>query len=103
MLHLPRHEDALETLKHASIPSQVQTGATYRLGRVLGGGAMAVAFFSLRQAPDGQTPVVLKIVKPEIVRSSDRNATLMVRKEAVALGRLNEHVPRSPFVVRLID
>src|SRR5262245_42354909 len=101
VLQLPRREDALCTLKQVSIASEVQVGVTYHLGRILGGGATGVAFLAIRHAPDGQTPVVVKILKPELVQHSDRRAALIVQKEAVALGRLNEHVPPTPFVVRL--
>jgi len=63
---------------------------------------MSVALFATRVAPDGQTPVVLKVLRPQILRV-DKAAALAVQKEAVALGRLNERTPPTQFVVRLVD
>lgn len=64
---------------------------------------MGVALYATREAPDGTTPVVLKVVRPEIVGSAGPTAFLMIQKEAIALGRLAEHVPPTPFVVRFLD
>lgn len=64
---------------------------------------MGSAYLALRQAPDGLSPVVVKLVRPAFGSNSDRAAALVVQKEAVALGRLNERVPPCPFVVRLVD
>jgi len=77
--------------------------ATYRLLHRVGEGGMGVAFYALRIAPDGECPVVVKILRPEFVRQWGDTAKLIVQKEAVALGRLNERVPSTPFVVRFID
>nr|WP_275939256.1 serine/threonine-protein kinase [Polyangium spumosum] len=81
----------------------MRPGVSYRVERVIGDGGMSLAFFALRIAPDGQTPVVLKILRPQMIHSTDRAALLAVQKEAVALGRLNERLPPAPFVVRLVD
>jgi serine/threonine protein kinase len=64
---------------------------------------MGVAFFAVRESPDGHTPAVLKVVRPEIVATAGSTALLMIQKEAIALGRLNERVPPTPFVVRFLD
>jgi serine/threonine protein kinase len=85
------------------IQSELQPGVTYRLERQIGEGGMGSAYLSLRQAPDGLSPVVVKLVRPAFGANSDRAAALVVKKEAVALGRLNERVPPCPFVVRLVD
>jgi hypothetical protein len=45
----------------------------------------------------------MKIILPEIVRASKQTANLVIQKEAVALGRLNERIPRCPYVVRFVD
>ncbi|WP_272425249.1 protein kinase domain-containing protein [Polyangium jinanense] len=90
-------------LEGTSIASDMGSGVSYRIERVIGDGGMSLAFFALRIAPDSQTPVVLKILRPQMIRSTDRAALLAVRKEAVALGRLNERLPPAPFVVRLVD
>jgi serine/threonine protein kinase len=85
------------------IPSELNAQVSYRIERLLGQGGTARAYYAIRTAPDGNLPVVLKIILPEIVRMSDRTATLVIQKEAVALGRLNERIPRCPYVVRFID
>ena len=46
---------------------------------------------------------VIKIILPQLVAESDERALTIIKKEAVALGRLNERVPPTPFVVRLLD
>ena len=76
---------------------------TYRLERQIGEGGMGSAYLALRQAPDGLSPVVVKLVRPAFGPNSDRAAALVVQKESVALGRLNERIPPCPFVVRLVD
>jgi serine/threonine protein kinase len=86
----------------ATIRSDYQP-VSYRVERVLGEGGTAVACLCTRSAPDGQSPVVLKVIAPRMVARSGDVAATLVRKEAVALGRLNERVPPSPFVVRLIE
>jgi serine/threonine protein kinase len=103
MLHIPREDDALTALTGAVISSETQRDASYTIERALGGGGTSVVFTALRAAPDGQTRVVLKILRPALAREAGGTAVLTVRKEAVSLARLNERVPPTPFVVRLID
>jgi serine/threonine protein kinase len=95
------------SLSGAVIRSEVQPDVTYRLERQIGEGGMGTAFLALRQAPDGVAPVVIKMVRstfgPGSGGPADAAAGMIVLKEAVALGRLNERVPPTPFVVRLID
>ncbi|EYF04829.1 serine/threonine-protein kinase [Chondromyces apiculatus] len=85
------------------IPSEAARGVVYRVQHVVGEGAMSVAYYALRAGPEGETPVVVKVLRPWFVRKGGATAELIVTKEAVALGRLNEHVPPTPFVVRLLD
>ena len=75
----------------------------YQVQRILGEGGTAAACLCTRFAPDGQSPAVVKVILPRVVSHSGDVASTLVRKEAVALGRLNERVPPSPFVVRLIE
>ncbi|MBE7480139.1 MAG: serine/threonine protein kinase [Polyangiaceae bacterium] len=103
MIALSPRDDVLAGLEGQSFASELEPAVRYRLDRVLGAGGMSVAFFALRIAPDGESPVVMKIMRPAIVAGSQRAAALLVAKEAVALGRLNEQVPTTPFVVRLVD
>ena len=96
-------EPGLTTLKDREIPSELHPGVSFKLQHQLGEGGMGVAFFALRQARDGVTPCVVKIVRPEIVANAGTTAALMIQKEAIALGRLNERVPPTPFVIRFLD
>ncbi len=86
-----------------SIRSDINPAVEFRIERLLGEGGTARAYFALRVAPDGVAPVVIKIILPRIARESGETALLVIRKEAVALGRLNERTPPSPYVVRFID
>ncbi len=85
------------------IRSNVATDVIYHLGRRVGEGGMSVAYLALRTSPQGSAPVVVKVLRPRFVLRFGQAALLSIQKEAVALGRLNERVPPTPFVVRLID
>lgn len=85
------------------LESALQPGVSYRLEHKLGEGATAVAYLAKRHGPDGEWPAVIKIIQPHIVKDSNERALTIIKKEAVALGRLNERVPPTPFVVRLLD
>src|SRR5689334_407632 len=85
------------------LESTFQPGISYRLEHKLGEGATAVAYLAKRYGPDGEWPAVIKIIQPHIVKDSNERALTVIKKEAVALGRLNERVPPTPFVVRLLD
>jgi serine/threonine protein kinase len=85
------------------LESAYQPGVSYRLEQKLGEGGTAVAYLARRASPVGESQVVIKIVLPQIVADSDERALTIIKKEAVALGRLNERVPPTPFVVRLLD
>jgi serine/threonine protein kinase len=85
------------------LPSDYHNGVRYRVERRLGEGGTAIAYLATRLAPDGQSPAVIKIILPRIVADSDERALTIIKKEAVALGRLNERLPPTPFVVRLLD
>ena len=87
----------------SEIRSNVSQDVVFYLGRRVGEGGMSVAFLALRAAPEGNAPVVVKVLRPRFVLRFGDTALLAVQKEAVALGRLNERVPPTPFVVRLID
>jgi serine/threonine protein kinase len=92
------------SLSGTVIRSDVQPDVTYRLERQIGEGGMGTAFLALRQAPDGVSPVVIKMVRSGFgTGPADAAAGMVVLKEAVALGRLNERIPPTPFVVRLVD
>ncbi len=87
----------------ATIESTSYAGVRYKVRSALGEGAMGTAYFALRETGTGTAPAVLKVLHPSVVLSSPEAASLVMRKEAVALGRLNEVVPPNPFVVRLFE
>jgi serine/threonine protein kinase len=96
-------DSGVEGLVGLEIASEVDASVRYRVVGRVGEGAMAVAFYGLRVTPDGERPVVIKIMRPAFVAQAGPTAALIVKKEAIALGRLNERVPATPFVVRFID
>jgi eukaryotic-like serine/threonine-protein kinase len=85
------------------LPSDSAPGVLYRLERRLGEGGTAVAYFAQREAPEGRSPAVVKVILPTVMQQAGDTARMVVQKEAVALGRLNERMPPCPFVVRLMD
>jgi serine/threonine protein kinase len=99
----PADIDPHERLLGMEVPSEVTDRAFYRLIWQLGEGGMSVVFYALRCTAEGEVPVVMKMLKPAFVARAGPTAALIVKKEAIALGRLNEHVPPTPFVVRFID
>ena len=85
------------------IPSALQPGVEYCLRQLLGEGGMGSVYFAQRRSPQGSSAAALKILRPDVVALSGSEAELTIRKEAVALGRLNEQVPPTPHVVRMLD
>src|SRR5882724_11666365 len=86
-----------------SVRCESRPEVSYQIERLLGEGGTAVAYYATRTGPEGRSPVVLKIILPSIVLTAGDTASTIVKKEAVALGRLNERMPPRPFVVRLLD
>lgn len=85
------------------LSSSFHPGVTYQLEQKLGEGATAIAYLAKRSGADGEWPAVIKLIQPHLVKDSSELALTVIKKEAVALGRLNERVPPTPFVVRLLD
>jgi eukaryotic-like serine/threonine-protein kinase len=96
-------DDALEGLIGTVVPSEVVPGVGYRIVWRVGEGAMSVVFYAIRITPQGEAPVVVKVLRPSFVQRAGPTAALIIKKESIALGRLNERVPPTPFVVRFID
>jgi serine/threonine protein kinase len=92
-----------DTFIGRTITSEMHADVGYHVTRLLGQGATARAYFAFRITPYGQTPVALKIILPQIAQTASDVGDLVIQKEAVALGRLNERIPRCPNVVRFID
>jgi eukaryotic-like serine/threonine-protein kinase len=103
LIELAYGDQNLTALRGVELRSSLATNVSYQLEQALGVGSMAVAFRAIRRAPDGQSFTVVKIVHPEMVMDASEVALLTIRKESVALGRLNEQVPPTPFVVRLLE
>src|SRR4051812_39353062 len=103
MIELSAGDDELRVLTGTTVPSEVTANVGYAIGTPLGGGGTSVGFHALRLGPDGTCPVALKFLRPSFLKRYGENASLVVKREAVALGRLNERVPATPFVLRLID
>ncbi|NUP12850.1 MAG: serine/threonine protein kinase [Polyangiaceae bacterium] len=102
-INIPRDDENLQALLGREIPSDIASGVIYRPEQTLGKGGGAIAFLTQRVSREGKAPVVVKVLRPAFVRKLGPTASLLIRKEAVALGRLNERVPPTPFVVRLVD
>ena len=81
--------------------SERYSGVRFQLDRLVGSGDTGLAFLARREAPDGASFVVVKLMRPDA--GGEIPPELVAMKEAVALGRLNERVPPTPYVVRLVD
>jgi eukaryotic-like serine/threonine-protein kinase len=103
MPSIPPQEDSILQAVGTEIRSESSDAVSYRLGRRVGEGGMAIAYLAMRTAPEGQCPVVVKIMRPAYMQHFGDTAMLVVKKEAVALGRLAERVPATPFVVKLLE
>ncbi|HTJ82677.1 MAG TPA: serine/threonine-protein kinase [Polyangiaceae bacterium] len=103
MIFVPQSDANLGALLGQEIPSEVSRGVSFKLEQTLGKGGGAIAFLARRIAKEGEAPVVVKVLRPQFVQKLGETANLLIRKEAVALGRLNERVPPTPFVIRLVD
>ncbi|MBI2393034.1 MAG: serine/threonine protein kinase [Deltaproteobacteria bacterium] len=85
--------------------------AGYVIDGILGAGGMGVAFLAhvaddappRAGRPAAGTRCVLKVLLPEVVIREAKVAQLSFKKEVVALARLAERRPPSPFVVRWLD
>lgn len=93
----------VELLAGTPLRSELRPDVTYSVSRTIGRGGFAHAVLAERHTAEGSMPVVLKIMRPEVVAQNGEMVTRLFKKEVVALGRLNERVPPTPFVVRLLD
>jgi serine/threonine protein kinase len=102
-IEIPDDDRDLVSFARQEIRSNELPNVVFRMGRKLGDGAMGVAYFGMRLSENGRSPIVMKLIRPEYVIDAGETASLVFKKEAVALARLNDRVPPTPFVVRLID
>lgn len=96
------NDPSAESLLGTVIPSQTAAEITYRLERIVGRGGMGTAFLAQREGPRGASPVVIKVMH-EDPNLGEIAPDVVAQKERVALARLNNTVPPSPFVVRFVD
>jgi serine/threonine protein kinase len=99
----PDEKSELGFLLGRRLPSTADAQVHYQLDSVLGEGASAAAFLASRRTPAGTATVVVKVLLPRLVRDQGELVTLAFKKEVVALGRLAEKIPPTPFVVRLFE
>jgi hypothetical protein len=91
----------LEGLVGALIPAA--DGARYRLERILGRGALYVTFRATRISKEGAVPHAVKVLRPSLARAWPAGARLLSREQHRVLTILNERVPPSPHVIRLLE
>jgi eukaryotic-like serine/threonine-protein kinase len=84
------------------LASERQPGVRYCLEQIVGEGGMGTAYLARRETTDGTSPVVVKVMHEQVL-AGEIAPEIVAAKEVVALGRLNESVPPSPFVVRFVD
>jgi len=93
---------ASSSLRGLQLDSEMIPGVSYKLVRLLAHGGMGSAYFAERVSPLGSSPVVVKVMHPYLA-GGQVSPMLLAVKETVALGRLSEQVPPTPYVVRYID
>jgi serine/threonine protein kinase len=98
-----RNRAAFGQLAHAVLRSETNPNVSYRMEKIIGRGGFAVACLATREGIGDPCSVVLKITQPSVISQSGEMVGRLFKKEVVALGRLNERVPPTPFVVRLLD
>jgi serine/threonine protein kinase len=103
VLRIDSRDVRLDAMIGAQLPSASDRSAHYVIVERIGSGATATTFFAMLRAPHGETPALVKLLSPSFVRGAGPHAVISAHKEAAALSRLNEQVPPTPFVVRLID
>jgi hypothetical protein len=97
-------DSAVETdhLLGKTVRSETGT-ADYIFETKLDVGGTSTTYLALRVSDNGRSPAVMKVILPRLVDRKGTTTAALFQKEAVALGRLNERAPPTPFVVRLLD
>jgi len=85
-----------------TINSETQPGVSYLLEQCVGEGGMGTAYLARRRSAQGESSVVIKVMNPDF-SGGQVAPDVVATKEAVALQRLNETLPPSPYVVRFVD
>jgi len=106
----PWVDDDLRSLIGVTVDASPTPGAApgvakvrFRLDHPLGEGGTGVAFLAMRITEEGDSPHVVKVFRPMLLLKAPEIAEVSRRKEHTAMRRLNERVPPSPYIVRLID
>lgn len=87
----------LTVAKTEGVPGRV------RVERLLGHGALFVTFAATRIDRRGAMPVALKVLRPSIALAWPEGPRILSREQARLVAILNERVPPSPHVVRLLE
>lgn len=110
MREVTRDLPELASARVTDVTPEGEVDAGYVIDSVLGIGGMGVAFLAHVEGasdrpgrPAEGTRCVLKVLLPEVVLRESRVAQLSFKKEVIALARLAEKRPPSPFVVRWLD
>lgn len=77
--------------------------ARYRLERVVGRGVLFVTFQATRIDRAGAVPFAVKVLRPSLVRAWPEGVKVLSRDQARVLAILNDRLPPSAHVVRLLD
>jgi serine/threonine protein kinase len=77
--------------------------ARYRLERLLGRGTLFVTFAATRIGEEGAVPFVVKVLRPSLALAWPEGVRVLSRDQAKVMAILNDRVPPSPHVVRLLE
>jgi len=81
----------------------VASSARYRLERLLGRGTLFVTFAATRIGEEGAVPYVVKVLRPSLALAWPEGVRVLSRDQAKVMSILNDRVPPSPHVVRLLE
>ncbi|NRA35462.1 MAG: protein kinase [Polyangiaceae bacterium] len=104
LLTISQDDHTLSDLRGITIQSSsLLQGATYELTQSTDADATTVTYLAHRRVNDSTSTVSIKVIRPTIIKAGREKANLLVQKEGLALARLAQRVPPTPFVVRLVE
>ncbi|MFO0571598.1 MAG: hypothetical protein U0263_38575 [Polyangiaceae bacterium] len=71
-MFLAPDDDLLRGLEGVTVRARAQPDIEYRVERRVGAGSYSIAFFALASSAEGESPVVLKFVRPSLMRAAGR-------------------------------